>query len=100
MIKRWPFTIWALFALGLSFGMWSTKAFGQRNLFHDLMAPWEGIWAFMFWLPEHLLDVASWSVRHRGLLVVCCGVVLCVGLDLVARGAMRVFNRIAGGASE
>lgn len=60
MIKRWPFTTWALFALVISLGLRSADTFGYpRNLLMEFLAPWQAVWAFMFWLPKELLSILN-----------------------------------------
>ena len=90
MIKRWPFSLWAILALGLTFGMWATDTFGYpRNLFMEFVAPWQPVWAFMFWLPRKLLGGDA-----SLLLTYLPGVLACVGLDLVIQRATRAFRKM------
>ena len=90
MLKRWPFTLWAILALGLTFGMWATDTFGYpRNLFMEFVAPWQAIWAFMFWLPGKLLGGDS-----SALWIYLPGILVCVGLDLVIQRATGSFRQM------
>ena len=90
MIKKWPFTLWAILALGLTFGMWATGTFGYpRNLFMEFVAPWRPVWGFMFWLPRKLFGRDS-----SALLTYLPGVLVCFGLDLVIQRATHSFRQI------
>ena len=96
MMKKWPFTLWAILALGLTFGMWATDTFGYpRNLFMEFVAPWQAVWAFMFWLPRKLFGGDS-----SALLIYLPGILICVALDMVIQRVTRIFRQMTGRTTE